>query len=434
MWLSDLLSDRERMVRDLLALFSIALGLRLAYLVMAVQRLGMEAFWKVALDSERYWLISDHLMGGVPTGDYWLFRVGPGYASIIATLRVMFGDSPLPPILLNVLLGALGAVCIYLLAEHLLRSRVVSLIAGGIAALSWTSISLSCHILTDQPAFTLQAAALVAFVVGLRSGGTNWFVLAGILGGLATYIRPTGQFWSLMFVFLAAVVPVSMAIRSRWRQVGLAALSGAIILLMMTGWAARNYVVHGQWTFGTNGVYTVRSCLIARAVAEHTDQGDIMTVRERWHEEDGEFTANWKPSYGLAMARIKQVTAEHPGWVIDAYFKSIEQNIRAMNYYAEQEILQLEGLMKFLNAQIKAWGAYLLLFLTVVGLGWLIVTGRRLAWMLLGLTYLFYTLLTGLSFWQGSRLHYPAEMAWAILVAVAVYQIYAAIRQRLASS
>ncbi|MEE8577705.1 MAG: hypothetical protein V3T31_10655, partial [candidate division Zixibacteria bacterium] len=41
---------------------------------------------------------------------------------------------------------------------------------------------------------------------------------------------------------------------------------------------------------------------------------------------------------------------------------------------------------------------------------------RFSAFVILGATFVSFTLLLGLSFWQGSRLHYPAEMAWAVLL------------------
>ena len=40
-----------------------------------------------------------------------------------------------------------------------------------------------------------------------------------------------------------------------------------------------------------------------------------------------------------------------------------------------------------------------------------------LAWIVLGATFAAFTLLIGFSFWQGSRLHFPAEMAWSFLLA-----------------
>jgi hypothetical protein len=48
---------------------------------------------------------------------------------------------------------------------------------------------------------------------------------------------------------------------------------------------------------------------------------------------------------------------------------------------------------------------------------------RWFAACVLGLTYASFSLLIGVSFWQGSRLHYPAEMAWSILVAYAIIRL-----------
>jgi len=47
---------------------------------------------------------------------------------------------------------------------------------------------------------------------------------------------------------------------------------------------------------------------------------------------------------------------------------------------------------------------------------WLAAQQQWEGLLVLGSTYGFFTWTTGFSFWQGSRLHFPAEMAWSILL------------------
>ena len=424
----------KQTLRTVTILFGAALVLRVGYMLLALNHLGLDAFWQWAPDSRTYWHVSEELRQGVHFGEYWLLRVGPGYGLVLAGLRTLFGDTHLPPILLNIVLGSFAPVLVYLLAWRLFSVRAIALTAGIIATISTTSIALSCHALTDQPSFTFQAAALLTFVLGLQTGRVKWFVAAGLAAAVATYIRPSGQFWPLIFLAIPLLIPTMPSFRSRWRQFGMAALTGGILLVSILGWSTRNWVKYDLFTFGTNGVYTVRSCLIARAVADNTPTANIGQLRERWHEEDGEFSENWFPSYALASGRIKAVTAEHPDWVLKAYFQSLEENIRARNYYTERQIPSLKWLFSALNDMNHAWFAHLLLVFTLAGLVWLIVSGQHLAWLLLGATYGYNTAMLGLSFWQGSRLHYQAEMAWAILVAFTGYQLYRVVRRRMANA
>ena len=79
--------------------------------------------------------------------------------------------------------------------------------------------------------------------------------------------------------------------------------------------------------------------------------------------------------------------------------------------------------MDALNGIVRHWLAYLILAGTFVGLGFLVRDRAKLAAALLGLLFIYFSLGTGASYWQGSRLHYPAEMAWAILAPYALYRL-----------
>jgi 4-amino-4-deoxy-L-arabinose transferase-like glycosyltransferase len=415
-------------------MFVAALGLRIGYMLLAIQNLGLDSFWQWAPDARTYWQVSEELTRGIEFGDYWLLRVGPGYGLVLAGLRWVFGDTHLPPILLNILLGACAPVVIYLLAWRLFSVKAIALAAGIITAVSTTSIALSCHALTDQPSFTFHAAALLTFVMGMQSGRVKWFVLSGLAAAVATYIRPSGQFWPLIFLVIPLLIPTNPAFGSRWKQFGVASITGCILLVSILGWSARNWVKYDLFTFGTNGVHTVEWCLIARAVAANTPGESIGSVRDRWHEEEEallEHAENWFPLYTFASEKVKTVVTQHPDWVIKSYLRSLDENLQARNYYTERQILQFKPFFAFLNDVTDAWFGYFLFVVTLVGFVWMIIRKEYLAWLLLGATYAYNTAMLGLSFWQGSRLHYQAEMAWAIVAAYVGYRVYLAVVHRM---
>ena len=66
---------------------------------------------------------------------------------------------------------------------------------------------------------------------------------------------------------------------------------------------------------------------------------------------------------------------------------------------------------------MEKWLGYLIVGTSLVGLGLLIFRRQYFAALLLGSAYTYFTFIAGFSFSQGSRLHYPAEMAWSPLVA-----------------
>ena len=187
------MTERKKIYYHLAALLAGALALRITYLLLALDQMGMDKFWCWASDTSLYWALGGHIFTDPSAVSSGLFRVGPGYGVILASIRFLFGPDPIWAILFSVLMGTLAAPVMYLLAYSLFRSHSISLIAGAISAFSQTSISMSCSILTDQPYFTLQAAALLVFVVGYNKSRLRWLVAAGLISGLATLIRPSGH-------------------------------------------------------------------------------------------------------------------------------------------------------------------------------------------------------------------------------------------------
>jgi len=407
----------------LLGLFVMAVSARLLYFKLASDFLGFDQFSLYAIDSHLYLLIGDHILSWHEMGAYGLLRVGPGYGMILAATKFLFGANLIWPIMLNILLGGLAAVFVYILAYQLLNSRAVALIAGGFCALSLTSVSISCHILTDQPFFTFHIAALVCFVRGYQSGRISWYFLAGILAGYGAYIRPVGQIWPFIFIFLLFVLPLSRNYRTRLDFIKCAGVTGGIMLLMVLSWSARNYAIHDLFIFGTNGVLTVRSCLVAQSAARNWKEGKtIVDYRKEWEEEDGNRSENYQAAYPKAKERIIREFKSNPIGILRLYFQNVKENMVANNYYAARQIPQIKGFMLQLNKAVRKWLGVILIVMTLSGLVIMFKRGQLLSAWLLGTTYLSFSLILGVSFWQGSRLHYPAEMAWSIVVSYLVVE------------
>lgn len=406
-----------------MGLFVLAIGARLLYFKLASDFLGFEQFSHYANDSHLYLLIADHILSGHEMGAYGLLRVGPGYGLLLAATKFVFGANLIWPIMLNIFLGGLAAVFVYLLAYQLFSSRAVALIAGGFCALSLTSVSISCHILTDQPFFTFHIAALVCFVRGYKSGQIIWYLLAGVLAGSGAYIRLVGQIWPFIFIFLLFVLPLSKIYLTRLDFIKRAGLTALVMLLMVLGWSARNYAIHDIFIFGTNGALTVRSCLVAQSAEKNWAEGKtIVDYREEWEAEDGDRSENYQAAYPRARDRIIKEFMSNPSGILQLYFRNVKDNMVADNYYAARQIPQIKGFMLQLNKAVRNWLGFILIVMTLYGLVIMFKRGHLLSAWLLGVTYLYFSLILGVSFWQGSRLHYSAEMAWSIVLSYLVVE------------
>ncbi len=419
---------------QILLLWLVGLALRVGYLLAGLKTQTLEQVVAFNPDSRRYLYIAEHLLRTNVDGEYCLFQLGPGYPGILAILELVFGPGLSAPCLLTLVLGSLAPVIIYLTAWYLLGSMRVALLAGLIAAVSTTSLVLSCSLLTDQSFFTFYAAALLMFVMGIRTGEKRWFIVAGLLGGGATCIRYVNQLWPVVFILIALLVPVADRFRSRKVMLTRAGLTAGIMLLMIVLWSTWNYTQHGVFAFAGNGLSTARGYWAARAIAEHTEGIDTQEAGRQFVTEDKELFGDRKltiaEDYQRKQQHLRRMISEHPGWFLAAFLKSVRDNVVARNYFPAR---QVPVLTSFWNR----WG-YLcekilnpLLFLaTLTGLGLLVHAGQRLAWVLLGLTFIYFTLVTGFSFWQGSRLHYPAEMSWSICVAYLFWHLVGIVKRR----
>jgi hypothetical protein len=124
--------------------------------------------------------------------------------------------------------------------------------------------------------------------------------------------------------------------------------------------------------------------------------------------------------YINARRLFTQLATDHPGWLVTSYLHIVWENIRASNYPLHRQIPQFERLLQVMTRQARDAFNGWFFYGSLAGLFMLIRDRRRTAWIVLGPTFLAFTALVGFSFWQGSRLHYPAEMAWAILLAYAL--------------
>ncbi|MFH1374718.1 MAG: glycosyltransferase family 39 protein [bacterium] len=417
-----------------LLLWLVGLTLRVGYLLAGLKTQMLEQVVAFSPDSRRYLYVADYLLRTNADGEYYLFQLGPGYPGILAVLELAFGPGLSAPFIFSLILGSLAPVIIYLTAWYLLGSRTVALLAGLIAAVSTTSLALSCSLLTDQSFFTFHAAALLMFVIGMRTGEKRWFVAAGFLAGGATCIRYVNQLWLAVFVLIALLVPVAGRFRSRRVLLARVGLTAGIMLLMIVLWSTWNYTRHGVFAFAGNGLSTARGYWAARAIAEHTEGIDTKEAGLQFVTEDKELFGDRKltvaEDYQRKQQHLRRMISEHPGWFLATYFRTIRDNVVARNYFPARQVPALASFWRWLGDLSEKWLHPLWFLAALAGLGLMIHAGHRLAWILLGFTFVYFTLVTGFSFWQGSRLHYPAEMAASICVVYLIWHLAGIVKRR----
>ena len=406
--------------RDVLWLAALALILRLAYLWLGTREQSLSDMSMWANDTGNYLSAASFWLSGDPAGAQALLLAGPGYSLVLAVFQTLFAGAVLwPALLLNLLFGCAAPVVVYLLAVELTGRRAEALGAGLIAAASVTSLSVSTSILSDQPFFTLHALSLLWFVLGWKNNCTRWFVLAGMTAGVATWIRVMGQVWPVVFLFIATLVALLESSPSNWMRWRRSLWTPGILLVLILGWSSYNYSRHGLFTLTSNGARSAWLYLGARALSMNTPGLDVETARDQISAEL-ERVAGPEHSevamYRYSAERITELGREHPGWLVRAFAHNVKENLQESNYDLYRQLPQCKSALDVFTRQARDHlneGAF---FGALIGIFLLMKERNHLAWITLGATLAVFTLITGFSFWQGSRLHYPAEMAWSILL------------------
>ncbi len=202
---------------------------------------------------------NDYWARGMATGE-WVLPAGvndpevrttphgrpPGYPHFLAGVYWLFGANYLAPRLVQMALGLVNVVLIFLLGRAVF-GRAVGLVSAAFLAVYWAFIYFEG--LLTYPAVVVFVLLVLMHVLRLwhRRPAFQWALLAGIVLGVFGLFRPNG----LLFVPVLAVwMGWVLHRRGAWRPV-LAGVVGLVlgVLIALTPGVVRNYRVAGDFVF-----------------------------------------------------------------------------------------------------------------------------------------------------------------------------------------
>lgn len=179
----------------------------------------------------------------------------PGYPLFLAA----FG--PHGALIVQAMLGAVSVWLVYVIAMKLFEKKQVALIAAGITALHPALLTASASLLSETLFTTFTLGAIALFVHGRNRW--EFAMLAGLLIGLATMVRPIGILLGLALAMWLVAVD-----RGAWRP-ALCVLVASLILPL--GWMGRNAQVgHG---FAISSVPPINDYFYTVAYMRIADEG-----------------------------------------------------------------------------------------------------------------------------------------------------------------
>ncbi len=221
-------------VRWGLALFLLALGLRLAWLSIVSPGPLLDG-WFFYYSAESIASGGGFIdpFNGAPTAS-----LPPGYAFLLSGLFVTFGADPLVAKLFNVVAGAVTVVLVYALATRLGGQRA-GIAAGVVFALFPSHIFFSVMIMTETFFAGLLVGIVFLLVIWLSKGAMKtWqvFVL-GVLLGAMSLVRAE------VILLVPSLIVLWKVLGLRWQTVPLHASVLVVgMAAVITPWSIRNYV------------------------------------------------------------------------------------------------------------------------------------------------------------------------------------------------
>jgi hypothetical protein len=416
--------------RELVVIFFWAVGLRICLLIGSVEQIGADKFLSASPDTVRYVCMATGLIKGEIADEGAFVIFGPGYALFLALVFLLFGVHAVPVILIQTVLSGIACIVIYKLSMILTDSHITSLIAAFLSVISLTSIFLSCQVLSDSLYFFLFLSGLVLYLKGLLEGSWRYYIVAGILTGFAVLCRSVGQFWPLVMIIIAFVFHSTAGDDALHkprltfkRRMTRSLVTIGVVYLIVFSWVMRNYLVHGVPMLAftsAGGPANVAALTLERLENRKPDE-----IRADWinqyktENRIEEFT--YKDSYRMNLQCSWRVFRTYPWESFKTYFALAWTNLNEISHFHRVSLPKFNPITIPWERKIKSnkWN-YLNFYLSMMGLALLLLSRRWRAFGILALIYFYYASMIGFTRWQGSRLFFPGQVAWAILIAVAL--------------
>lgn len=237
----------------------------------------------------------------------------PLYPAFIALVTLLFGDSPVAIVILQVLFG-LGTVYLTYRSGLLLGiSQAASAVGAMVLALSLESLISPFFVLTDTLFTFLLVAATYTLLCFIKDNRPIWLVSTSLLTGMLTLCRPVMIFGALTLLILLVF---NKGRRFLQRLSHALIYTFLLIALFIAPWMYRNAQVTGFWTLTTEmdlywiwGAATVQADIedISVDQAKVNLDAQVETALVEQNLEPSE--ENW---HAVSGEIAKQILRQHP--------------------------------------------------------------------------------------------------------------------------
>jgi 4-amino-4-deoxy-L-arabinose transferase-like glycosyltransferase len=235
----------------LVAIFAVALVVRVVYVLTAMRHYAPTS------DAAHYNEIASAVAHGKGVSSVypyvWLHHTAfrpPLYPVVLGGAYAIFGVHVGVAQGLNIVLGSLVVVGVYVLTSRLAGTRA-ALIAAGLATVFPPLVANDVTILTEPLALLLMLGMLI-------SVERRWWLVGGALAGLLLLTRPSAQ-------LLLPVVAVYIFFKADWRKAAIFLVAGIICVLP---WVIRNEHYFGSPVLVTSNGFNLAAIWSSQAIVQ----------------------------------------------------------------------------------------------------------------------------------------------------------------------
>jgi len=407
-----------------LILFLLALTVRLAYMIFMYHQLSDQQILTLTPDSTAYTRVAQELTRFQILDEDTVMMFGIGYSAFLSVCFLLFGLKAATVIIVQVLLSSLSCALLYKFGKELTDSKAVGFIAGGLLAVSFTSISLANIILSETLFLFLFLAGNLLFFQGLQREERKRIIWAGIFLGLAVLVRAAGQLWPIMLLVFIIFHPRRDKNR-KWREqvfrrLKLAYPAPLIVLIIIAGWIFRNYIVHDYpfYTFASAG----GPANVATWAIEKAEGRSAYDIRTEWaiayQHESGRERITRIDQYKMFSQQARRAIWQYPREVFNMYKSLVWENVTSVNELFRAQLLEYQWpIVDKVNIYLEYHFNYLFFWLGAAGILAMLVRLHWTAFLYTGCVFVYFALMAGFTHWQGSRLFYPGQIGWAMAMA-----------------
>lgn len=367
----------------------------------------------------------------------------PGYPAFCSPFYRL-GLAPAGVLMAQAVLAACIPVLTLLLAYLLTGSLLLAASAGFFSAVSPTGIGLCGLVMSDMLLAFLMSAAVYYLCCAALRGQENRIVLSGVLFSAAFLVKPILVFWPACMIAVYYLCCRAASTRCNWKKLAIAV---AVQLVVLGLWCTRNYVYEGVFTPSSVTAANLHDFLRPR-VEEWAKAGTRpfhTAVRDNRNKAFEEFirqnaALSAKEKLQALNARALAVFKAYPLITAKVILQNARENMLAGWDYFPRQLPRGSALKRFLRGAVKKESAFRACSLLAVTVFLLCLCLMRVfkntaahrkifsAAAALGITYGYFAVLSGTTFWAGARIMYPVEFILILLFCMALQQVWLAAR------